>query len=218
MQRLGFLFLALALFGFTSCSDPKSKGSKKRDQGNSQDTNAAKDGEDNGKPGKTENVVMKTSMGTIELELYPDKAPITVKNFLRYVDDKFYDGTIFHRVIKTFMIQGGGMTPGLKPKKTREPIRNEVSNGLLNKRGTIAMARTGDPDSATAQFFINVVDNSKGLGPGGNDPFGYCVFGKVTKGMDVVDKIKDVETGRNDVPEEDVIIESVRRAPDKKDK
>jgi peptidyl-prolyl cis-trans isomerase A (cyclophilin A) len=172
-------------------------------------------------------VVMETSMGTIKIELDPDKAPVTVKNFLDYVDAKFYDGTIFHRVIPTFMIQGGGFEQGLanvtsgaelkaKQKKTRDPIKNEAKNGLSNVRGTIAMARTGDPDSATAQFFINVADNREGLDPNA-DSAGYAVFGKVIAGMDVVDKIKNVKTktlfpGFKDVPVEDVVIKSVRRA------
>ena len=156
-------------------------------------------------------VVMETSLGTIKIELNEEKAPISVKNFLQYVDDKHYDGTIFHRVIGTFMIQGGGFEPGLKEKKTREPIKNESSNGLSNERGTIAMARTSDLDSATSQFYINVVDNSGSL-----DKPRYCVFGKVIEGMDVVDKIKAVETGNvgrmANVPKQDVVIKSVRRA------
>jgi peptidyl-prolyl cis-trans isomerase B (cyclophilin B) len=156
-------------------------------------------------------VVMKTSMGTIKIELDEDKAPGTVKNFLSYADDKFYDGTIFHRVISDFMIQGGGFQPGMKKKETKAPIKNEAPNGLSNVRGTIAMARLRDPDSATAQFYINVEDNSKKL-----DDQRYCVFGKVIEGMDVVDKIKAVKTDRKgvygDVPVKDVIIESVRRA------
>src|SRR6516164_5838515 len=154
-----------------------------------------------------------TSKGKIKVELFADKSPTTVKNFLKYVDDKHYDGTIFHRVISNFMIQGGGMLPGLKEKKTGAPIKNESSNGLSNKRGTIAMARLPDADSATAQFFINVKDN-----PGLNkseDSAGYAVFGQVIQGMDVVDKIKEVKTGRQggheDVPLEDVVIRSVRR-------
>ena len=159
-------------------------------------------------------VVMDTSMGTIKIELYPDKAPQTVKNFLGYVDDKFYDGTVFHRVIPGFMIQGGGFEPGMKEKQTKSPIKNESDNGLANERGTIAMARTSDPDSATAQFFINVKDNP-GLNASGGRP-GYAVFGKVIDGMDVADKIVNVQTttrGRNEnVPETDVIIKSVRRA------
>jgi cyclophilin family peptidyl-prolyl cis-trans isomerase len=174
-------------------------------------------------------VVIDTSMGTIKVELDEAKAPITVKNFLDYVDAKFYDGTVFHRVIPTFMIQGGGFEPGVgkaktvddfiakEKKKTRPPIKNEASNGLSNLRGTIAMARTGDPNSATAQFFINVKDNSKGLDPRPGSA-GYAVFGKVIEGMDVVDKIKAVETRKivedevEDVPVEDVVIKSIRRA------
>ena len=155
-------------------------------------------------------VVMETSLGTIKIELDEQKAPITVKNFLSYVDDKFYDGTIFHRVIRDFMVQGGGFEPGLKQKRTKAPIKNESGNGLSNARGSIAMARTNDLNSATAQFFINVVDNSR------LDPARYCVFGKVIDGMDVVDKIRDVSTTRKadfaDVPQEDVVIKSTRRA------
>ena len=155
-------------------------------------------------------VVIETSLGTVRLELDADKAPVTVANFLSYVDDQFYDGTVFHRVIRDFMIQGGGFEPGLRQKKTKPPIKNESPNGLSNTRGTIAMARTSDPDSATAQFYINVVDNARGL-----DSARYCVFGKVTEGMDVVDKIKEVRTGRqgshSDVPAEDVVITSIRR-------
>jgi peptidyl-prolyl cis-trans isomerase B (cyclophilin B) len=167
---------------------------------------------------KNPKVLIETSMGDIEVELFQDKAPATVKNFLSYVDDKFYDGVIFHRVIANFMIQGGGMEPGLKEKMTKDPIKNEADNGLSNERGTIAMARTEEPDSASAQFFINVADNGKGLDHKSNKPeeFGYCVFGKVAKGMDVVDKIKEVETERRgvhkDVPVKDVVIKSIRRA------
>jgi len=159
-------------------------------------------------------VVMETSMGTIKIELFEDKAPITVKNFLSYVDDKHYDNTIFHRVISDFMIQGGGFEPGLKQKKTKDPIKNEAGNGVSNKKYTIAMARTNDPDSATAQFFINVKDN--GFLDRNEDSAGYAVFGKVIDGADVVDKIKEVKTGNKgghqNVPVEDVIIKSVRRA------
>lgn len=161
-------------------------------------------------------VVMETSMGTIKIQLDDGHAPNTVKNFLEYVDDKHYDGTVFHRVIEDFMIQGGGFEPGLKEKKTKEPIKNEAPNELSNKRGTIAMARTNDLNSATAQFFINVKDN-----PFLDDPQRpYCVFGKVVEGLDVVDKIRKVKTTRvvgprgqpmADVPEKDVVIKSVRR-------
>src|SRR5262245_54814774 len=137
-------------------------------------------------------VMMETSQGTVKLELDGDKAPVTVANFLGYVDDKFYDGTVFHRVMPDFMIQGGGFEPGMRQKRTKAPIKNESGNGLSNARGSIAMARTSDPDSATAQFFINVVDNAAHL-----DRARYCVFGKVVEGMDVVDKIKGVRTSRS---------------------
>lgn len=168
---------------------------------------------DQPKGGKmTENeVVMETSMGTIKIELYPDKAPITVKNFLSYVEDKHYDDLIFHRIIPTFMVQGGGMDKDMKQRKTKDPIKNESANGLQNTRGTLAMARTGIPDSATSQFFINVVDNAFLDKANAQDGVGYCVFGKVTEGMDIVDKIKVVKT-RNDVPVETVTIKSIRKA------
>lgn len=161
-------------------------------------------------------VLMETSMGLITLELYPDKAPATVANFLQYVDEGFYEGTIFHRVIDNFMIQGGGMSAAMKEKPTHAPVINEADNGLSNLTGTIAMARTMDPNSATAQFFINVGDNlfldHKGKTP---DGWGYCVFGKVVDGMDVVNKIKKVRTRRagfhDDVPVDPVTINSVLR-------
>ena len=157
-------------------------------------------------------VVLETSLGSIKLELDAVKAPVTVANFLSYVDEGFYDGTVFHRVIPTFMIQGGGFEPGLKQKTTKPAIKNETPNGLSNARGTIAMARTSDLHSATAQFFINVGDN-RGLDDRRSP---YCVFGKVVEGMDVVDKIKAVATGRHgphdDVPTQDVTIVSARRA------
>jgi cyclophilin family peptidyl-prolyl cis-trans isomerase len=166
-------------------------------------------------------VVIDTNHGTVKVELYPQKAPLTVKNFLDYVDAKHYDGTIFHRVIgkensgKDFMIQGGGFDADMKEKATKGGVKNEAGNGLTNARGTIAMARTPDPDSATAQFFINVGDN-KFLDRGQADPSGYTVFGRVIEGMDVVDKIKAVKTGTknrmSDVPEETVTIKSVKRA------
>ena len=147
------------------------------------------------KPMSSSNVVlMKTSLGDIKIQLNAEKAPITVKNFLGYVDEGQYDGTIFHRVISTFMIQGGGFTTKLEEKRGHDPIKNEAGNGLKNKRGTIAMARTGVVDSATAQFFINVVDN--GFLDHRDETmsgFGYCVFGEVIEGMDVVDKIKAVK-------------------------
>lgn len=157
-------------------------------------------------------IKLQTNLGTITLKLDAEKAPVTVKNFLQYVQDGHYDNTIFHRVINGFMIQGGGFAPGMKQKDTREQIENEAANGLKNKRGTIAMARTNDPHSATAQFFINVSDNDflDFKAPSGSG-WGYCVFGEVVEGMDVVDKIKSVKTGNKgfhqDVPVEDVIIE-----------
>jgi len=144
-------------------------------------------------------VELKTSMGTITLGLYADKAPKTVENFLQYVREGQYKGTIFHRVMPGFMIQAGGFTAGFVEKKTRDPIQNEANNGLKNEVGTIAMARRSDPHSATAQFFINVADND-GLNYPRPDGFGYAVFGKVIKGMDVVNKIAAVETGPGPVP------------------
>jgi len=158
--------------------------------------------------GKNPMVLMSTSMGDIKIELYEDKAPVTVKNFLGYVNDKFYDGTIFHRVIPNFMIQGGGFEQSMKQKPTKAPIKNEAANGLKNDVGTIAMARTGDPDSATAQFFINVVNND-GLNRPKPDGHGYAVFGKVVDGMDVVHKIEHVQTATRDVPVEPVVIKSI---------
>ncbi|MFC1685154.1 peptidylprolyl isomerase, partial [Pseudomonadota bacterium] len=159
-------------------------------------------------------VLIKTNMGNIELELDGDKAPLSVKNFLKYVDDGFYNGTIFHRVMKDFMIQGGGFSQDMKRKQTSAPVQNEAKNGLKNKRGTVAMARTRAPHSATAQFFINHVDN-RFLDYPGQDGWGYAVFGKVTKGMDIVDKIANVPTGSTggmgNVPKTPIIIESVSR-------
>ena len=161
-------------------------------------------------------VIIKTSKGDIKLKLHEDKAPVTVKNFLSYVDSGHYEGTIFHRVIGNFMIQGGGFTADMDQKTTKAPIKNEAQNGLKNKRGTIAMARTMVVDSATSQFFINVVDNEF-LNFRSPDPqgFGYCVFGEVVEGMDVVDAIRAVPTGRSgphsDVPVDPVeIIQVVR--------
>src|SRR5262249_2497889 len=151
---------------------------------------------------------------TIELE--GDKAPLTVANFLGYVEEGFYDGTVFHRVIPNFMIQGGGFEPGMQQKRTKAAIQNESGNGLSNTRGSIAMARTSAPHSATAQFFINVTDNPFLDKAQSQDGVGYCVFGKVVEGMDVVDKIKRVATttrsGHQNVPSQDVVIQSVRRA------
>jgi peptidyl-prolyl cis-trans isomerase B (cyclophilin B) len=160
-------------------------------------------------------VLLETSKGSITLELYPDKAPKTVENFLGYVRAGHFDGTIFHRVIPRFMIQGGGFTAEMQQKQTRPPIPNEADNGLRNERGTIAMARTGDPNSATAQFFINTADN-RSLNHTGKDQqgWGYAVFGKVVEGMQVVDAIEKVETGGRgpfqNVPREPVVIQKAR--------
>jgi cyclophilin family peptidyl-prolyl cis-trans isomerase len=160
-------------------------------------------------------VTMKTSKGQIRIMLYQDKAPISVANFLAYVNNGFYNGTIFHRVIPGFMIQGGGMTPDMAQKPTKGPIKNEAANGLKNDRGTIAMARTNAPNSATSQFFINV-NNNLSLNYAGPGREGYAVFGKVIEGMDVADAIVKVPTrnvgGHGDVPVEPIIIESVIQA------
>ena len=165
--------------------------------------------------GSNPTVVITTSAGTIEVELWADKAPISVENFLSYTDKEFYDGTMFHRVIKGFMIQGGGMTAEMARKTTDEPIKNEADNGEKNLTGTLAMARTNIVDSATSQFFINTVDNAMldHAGPGAR--FGYAVFGEVVSGMDVVKKIESTTTtvrnGTKDVPSEPIVIESIKR-------
>lgn len=158
-------------------------------------------------------VVFETTKGSFTLEMFPEKAPITVENFLTYVDDGFFDGTIFHRVIPGFMIQGGGFTEGMEQKSTRDTIKNEADNGLKNERGWLSMARTQDINSATSQFFVSVVDNAF-LDHGGRD-FGYAVFAKVVDGMDVVDEIAKVPTGNKgghqDVPVEPVVVLSAKR-------
>lgn len=162
---------------------------------------------------KTTTVIMETSEGNVEIELLGDKAPISVSNFLAYVDAKFYDNTVFHRVIPNFMIQGGGFEVNMRQKPTQAPIKNEAQNGLKNDRGTLAMARTMVVDSATSQFFINVVNNDF-LNHGTRD-YGYAVFAKVTAGMDVVDKIAAVQTtvqgGMRDVPAKPVVIKTIKR-------
>ena len=159
-------------------------------------------------------VVFETSMGAFTIELYPEEAPTTVENFLQYVDDGFFDGTIFHRVIPNFVIQGGGFTEAMKQKPTRASILNEADNGLKNLRGTLSMARTSDVNSATSQFFINLADNAF-LDHGTRD-FGYAVFGKVVEGLDVVDAVAGVETGNRgghqDVPLQAVVVRRARRA------
>lgn len=160
----------------------------------------------------------KTSKGTFTVQLFDKQAPISVENFYRYADEGFFDGTIFHRVIPNFMVQGGGLTEDLKNKKGHEPIKNEAANGLKNKRGTLSMARTNDINSATSQFFINVVDNEF-LDHKGASNYGYAVFGRIDSGMDVVDAIAGTKTGSRsgyqDVPVETITIESVRRVEPK---
>jgi peptidyl-prolyl cis-trans isomerase A (cyclophilin A) len=163
-------------------------------------------------------VRFETSHGSFTIELFPKEAPITVENFLRYVDDGFFDGTIFHRIVPGFVIQGGGLTADFSNKETREPISNEAKNGLKNTRGSLSMARTSDINSATSQFFVNLSDNAF-LDNSARD-FGYAVFGRVTDGMEVVDKIAKVKTGRRkgyqDAPMEDVVIVSAKRVEAKK--
>lgn len=163
------------------------------------------------------NVIIETSLGTIQAELFADKSPLTVENFLKYVDAKFFDGLIFHRVIAGFMIQGGGFDAKMNQKATSAPVKNEARSDVPNARGTLAMARTSVVDSATAQFFINLVDNAfLNHRDKSSQGFGYCVFGKVTAGLDVVDKIGAVATGSSmgmsDVPKQTVKITSIRRA------
>lgn len=215
LPRIAFIFCFVA----TSLSICLNTSTTHADDAKKPDTKSKKanpKGDQKVNANKFPTVVMETSLGTIEIELNAEKAPISTENFLKYVDDKFYEGTIFHRVIADFMIQGGGFTEDMSQKKTREQIKNEATNGLKNDRGTIAMARTMVVDSATAQFFINVKDNAF-LNNRGTDmqSYGYAVFGKVVSGMDVVDKIRAVKTGNkkgmDDVPETAVVIKSVKR-------
>jgi peptidyl-prolyl cis-trans isomerase A (cyclophilin A) len=158
-------------------------------------------------------VLFSTSHGPFTVELFEQEAPVSVENFLRYVDDGFYDGTIFHRIVPNFVIQGGGLDPAFEPKETRAPIRNEAANGLKNRRGSLSMARTNQVDSATSQFFVNLKDNAFLDHSTGN--FGYAVFGTVTSGLDVIDTIARARTGRrkgyDDAPLDTVAIQSVRR-------
>ena len=199
------LLFCLTAFCATSYAAEKTDGKSKDSDKGAKKVEAA----------KNPTVTMETSLGTIEVELFQDKAPISVENFLKYVSEGFFDKTIFHRVIPTFMIQGGGFTEDMKQKSTHAPIKNEAMNGLKNQRGTLAMARTSVVDSATAQFFINTVDNDFLNYSGPGPSYGYAVFGKVTKGMDVVDKIKAVPTtnkGMNEnVPVSPVFIKSVKK-------
>jgi peptidyl-prolyl cis-trans isomerase B (cyclophilin B) len=208
-----FCLLALAAFA-AGCEEPKPSSGK----GAAVASAPAKQHSFKSNP----TVVMETSLGTIKIELFADRAPGTVDNFVQYVDEKFYDNTIFHRVVPDFMAQGGGFTVGLEEKPTHGMIKNESFNGVSNKRGTLAMARTKAPDSASAQFFINVKDNLFLDKANAQDGVGYCVFGHVTQGMDVVDKIVAVRTSRataiskgrdapmDNVPSQKVIIKSVR--------
>ncbi len=209
MKTLSFIFLmnmSLSLFATQPTTEPKSKKNvAKLVDLKKIDSSAV----------KPIQVEMKTNKGEVVLELWPDKAPKSVANFISYVEDKFYDGTLFHRVIDNFMIQGGGYDRKMVHKTTKDPIQNEADNGLSNDTGTIAMARTSDPHSATAQFFINVKDNSN-LNHTSKDErgWGYAVFGKVVKGMSVVNTIKKVKTGFKgpmaDVPTEEIYIESMK--------
>jgi cyclophilin family peptidyl-prolyl cis-trans isomerase len=203
-MKKSFAFMAVLIMLSVSCSAMSTPPANEK---------AGKEGE---KMNNNPKVLMETSKGNITIELYPDKAPITVGNFLSYVDSKFYDGTIFHRVIPGFMIQGGGFQKGMVEKLVLPPIKNEAGNGLSNSKGTIAMARTNVVDSATAQFFINVADNTF-LDHRDNTQqgYGYCVFGKVTEGMSAVDAIKAGPTHTvgyfEDVPVDDVVILSVKK-------
>ncbi|GJM15433.1 MAG: hypothetical protein DHS20C13_07600 [Thermodesulfobacteriota bacterium] len=179
------------------------------EENNSGDANSNEMSDDKAVENKGGNpmLIIKTSKGDIKVELDQENAPISTDNFIAYVQDGFYDGTIFHRVINGFMVQGGGFTTDMQQKSTNAPIKNEAENGLKNERGTLAMARTQDINSATSQFFINLVDNA--FLDNGRRDFGYAVFGKVVDGMDVVDAIAAVQTGPGDVPQEQVVIESV---------
>jgi peptidyl-prolyl cis-trans isomerase A (cyclophilin A)/peptidyl-prolyl cis-trans isomerase B (cyclophilin B) len=217
---IALLLLAPAL-AFAQAGSPKHPAAKPAVKSAPAAKATAKPSAEKAKPAEAAatapKVLLKTSLGDITLELYPDKAPKSVENFLTYVKSGFYDGTIFHRVIPAFMIQGGGFTRDLHMKPTRAAIVNESKNGLSNLRGTLAMARTGDPNSATAQFFINVVDNPR-LDYSSDANPGYCVFGKVVSGLDTVDKIKAVPTGaqgpfRSDVPTTPVVIEKATLLP-----
>ncbi len=212
LMILTVLLLLPALVSVLGCERKESENGEVRQGKQVQEEQGEPDTKIVSTKGGNPMVVMSTSKGDIEIELYPDKAPITVENFLGYVKNGFYDGTVFHRVIPGFMIQGGGFTPDMNQKTTGAPIKNEADNGLKNDRGTIAMARTNVVDSATSQFFINVANNDF-LNHGSRD-FGYAVFGKVVEGMDVVDRIAAAKTRSvgmvQDVPEESIVIESVR--------
>lgn len=216
MNRTISLFCLAALM--TACTTSKSEEAQTSTQEPNEETQSQESAESQPETKPMEYVVMQTNKGEITLELDPNAAPVTVENFLAYVDDSYYDGTVFHRVIDNFMIQGGGFTTDGQKKETRNPIILESQNGLRNDVGTIAMARTNAPNSATAQFFINVKDNDFLNYRPGNP--GYAVFGRVTSGMDVVNEIRQVQTGvkngMRDWPQEPVIIEKVYREGEKK--
>jgi peptidyl-prolyl cis-trans isomerase A (cyclophilin A) len=199
MFRNMFLILTFAAAGLMAGCDESAKTNKRPVQESEKQMTAEKTNETK--------VRIETTKGDIVIELNEQKAPVSCKNFLQYVDEKYYDGTIFHRVIKDFMIQGGGMNSQMRQKPTKPPIINEAKNGLKNDRGTVAMARTSDPDSATSQFFINHSNNDF-LNFGVRDA-GYTVFGKVVEGMEVVDAIANVKTKAGDVPVETITINSV---------
>jgi len=218
MTTLSIVISLLCLYG---CNNPEDgKANEATDESEKPATSARSETDTKAVPkldsdSNNPRIILDTTKGKITVELNPQAAPVTVKNILRYVNEEFYDGTIFHRVIRNFMIQGGGFDPEMNRKKNHSPILNEASNGLKNNRGTIAMARTNNPNSATSQFFINVKDNDFLNYQGPTKP-GYAVFGKVVQGMDVVDAIVNVKTsiygGQKDVPAEPVIIKSVVRA------
>jgi cyclophilin family peptidyl-prolyl cis-trans isomerase len=208
LKRLLFaLFLLAPAFAFAQATPAPAKPAAPKAAAKPAAKAPAKPADKTADAASTSNkVLLKTSLGDITLEVYPDKAPKSVENFLGYVKSGFYDGTVFHRVIEGFMIQGGGFTKDLHQKSTKAPIAIESKNGLSNMRGTLAMARTGDPNSATAQFFINVKDNDFLNQAQARDGNGYTVFGKVVQGMDVVDKIRATPTGAGDVPLQQVVI------------
>lgn len=207
-KKIWLSVLVVALLTVSSCTEKKEEDKTNQDSQEKVEQTKS-NGKNEQKGGNTKMVKLKTTYGDIVIELNEEKAPVTVKNFLQYVEDGFYDGLIFHRVINGFMVQGGGLTEDMQSKKTRSPIVNEADNGLKNDKGTVAMARTGNPDSATAQFFINHADNDF-LNYGGPNEAGYAVFGKTVEGLDVVEKIANVKTttksGMGDVPVDPVFI------------
>lgn len=219
---MGLLLVTAAIWSTAGCEYVAPQEQRKISEGGDQQTPQPPMADATSAPADADNqagprYVVETSMGNFTIELWPDKAPITVKNFLEYVDEGYYNGTIFHRVISGFMIQGGGFDRSGHEKIACEPIRNEADNGCKNTRGTVAMARTPSPDSATCQFFVNVVDNpALDHKSNASAEFGYCVFGKVVEGMETVDKIRYVKTGTfgryKDWPQTPVVILGIKRA------